>query len=173
MKMQKDYVEWCIMQTNNKKQIHNIAYMFQNIIKKSTFLMKVQHKLTIRNNKYALKLRQDVNVNTNNSRRNLDLRQNGWACPHVRRRLVFRKKTEVDSSTRKLRHSTVKAQTRSSYNHQGDAEDRVPTHRPIWLAEEPIGRYRSRNGAWSHRSHTEVIRQQLQLVQFSEAWKRK
>ena len=65
------------MQTNNKKQIHNIAYMFQNIIKKSTFLMKVQHKLTIRNNKYALKLRQDVNVNTNNSRRNLDLRQNG------------------------------------------------------------------------------------------------
>ena len=34
MKMQKDYVEWCIMQTNNKKQIHNIAYMFQNIIKK-------------------------------------------------------------------------------------------------------------------------------------------
>lgn len=70
------------------------------------------------------------------------------------------------TSTQKLK-THVKAQNRN--RRQGDTEDRVPTHRQVWLAGEPIVGTNPGTGHDPIKVQTEEIRWQLQLVQFSEA----
>lgn len=78
--------------------------------------------------------------------------------------LGFRKKAEIDSSSQKLRHKSKHRP--GAVSHQGDAEDRsANTDKSGWRAHKDPGLEQ----VLKRGPQTDVIRPQLQLVQFSEA----
>jgi len=93
-----------------------------------------------------LKLRQNVNAKTtltfhftNDRRRNLqvNLRQNGWACPHVGGEDLCRGRGLALTPPPHKTQDKSKHRTGTVSHHEG-AADTMPTHWQMWLAGEPI-----------------------------------